>query len=125
VATFLTANNAGSASLVGGGTIVLVLALLDERIEWLKVGDVELHLREAVRRLADRATDLDAQGEAEVADQLRAEARRLLVAASPAARVYEELRQARPPVDVRVAEMTKLVLVPGAGLSIPGGGADD
>lgn len=109
VATFLSENGPGSATLVGAGAILLVLAFLDERIEWLKVGDVELHLSEAARRLTGRAADLDAQGKSEAADQLREEARRLLANASPAARAYEELRRTKSPDAARVAEMSKLV----------------
>ena len=47
VATFRSTNGAGSAALVIGGVALLVLGGLGDRIELLKLGNVEFHLRAA------------------------------------------------------------------------------
>jgi hypothetical protein len=107
-ATFLSSNEAGSAGLVAGGTALLLVVLLGERLESLKVGNVEFHLREAARQLTRQAADLEARGDTEAAERLREEAQRLLLRASPAARAYEELRRTRPPGAQRVLELTKI-----------------
>src|SRR5262249_20666043 len=89
VATFRSTNGAGSAALVVGGIALLVLAGLAERIDLLKVGNVEFHLRAAARQLSRRADELELQGDTAAAEQLRQEAEHLLLQASPAARRYE------------------------------------
>lgn len=109
VATFLSSNGAGSAGLVAGGTTLILFVLLGERIESLKVGSVEVHLREVARQLTMRASDLEARGDREGAERLREEAGRLLLQASPAARAYEDLRRTRPPGAQRVIELSKIV----------------
>lgn len=109
VATFLSSNGAGSAGLVTGGVVLLLFVLLGERLESLKVGNVEFHLREAARQLTRQAADLEAQGNIEAAERLREEAQRLLLRASPAARAYEELRRATPPGAQRIIELRKIV----------------
>jgi hypothetical protein len=109
VATFLSTNGAGSAALVVGGIALLVLGGLGERIDLLKVGNLEFHLRAAARQLSRRADELESQGDSAAAEQLREEAERLLLQASPAARRYEELRRTRPAGPQRTAELYKLV----------------
>jgi hypothetical protein len=108
-ATFISSNGAGSAGLVAGGVALLLFVLLGERLEFLKVGNVEFHLREAARQLTQQAARLEAQGDVEAAERLRAEARRLLLHASPAARAYEELRRTRPPGALRIIELSRIV----------------
>jgi len=93
VATFFSTNGAGSAALVVGGIALLVLGGLGNRVDLLKVGSVEFHLRAAARQLSRRADELEVHGDAAAAEQLRKEAERLLLQASPAARSYEELRR--------------------------------
>jgi hypothetical protein len=109
VATFISSNGAGSAGLVASGAALLLFVLFGERIEWLKFANVEFHLREAARGLTRQAAHLEAQGHTEAAEELRDEARRLLLHASPAARAYEELRRTRPPGAQRVIELSKIV----------------
>ena len=59
VATFLSSNGAGSATIIASGAIFLLLALLDERISSVKVGDFELQLREVAQQLSlNPPTDL-------------------------------------------------------------------
>jgi hypothetical protein len=109
LATLISANGAGSAGLVAAGAALVLFVLLGDRIEWLKFGNVEFHLREAARGLTRQAAYLEAQGDTEAAEQLRDEARRLLAHASPAARAYEELRRTRPPGAQRVIELSRIV----------------
>ena len=109
VATFRSTNGAGSAALVVGGLALLVLGGLADRIESLKVGNVEFHVRAAVRQLIRRADELEVQGDTAAAEQLREEAEHLLLQASPAARRYEELRRMQPSGRERTVEFRKLV----------------
>ena len=108
-ATFLSTNGAGSAGLVAGGVALLLFALLGDRLETLKIGSLEFHLREAARQLTRQAAELEAQGDTEAAARLREEAERLLLHASPAARAYEELRRTRPPGAQRVTELSRII----------------
>lgn len=109
VATFRSANGAGSAALVVGGLALLILGGLGDRIELLKVGNVEFHVRAAARQLIRRADELELQGDTAGAEHLRGEAERLLLQASPAARRYEELRRTRPSGRQRNVEFRELV----------------
>jgi hypothetical protein len=109
VATFVSSNGPGSAGLAASGAALLVLVLLGEKIEWLKIGSVEVHLREAARTLTLEADRLEAQGHTEAAIRLREEAGRLLVRAYPAARSYEELRQTQAPTPERVLRLSEVV----------------
>lgn len=109
VATFLSTNGAGSAALIAGGTFLVALALLNERIALLKIGDIEFHLREAARQLSYQAADLAAAGNGDAAEQLRRQAQALLVQISPVARAYEEVRRTRSPLPERIAEMSKVI----------------
>ena len=108
VATFRSTNGGGSAALVVGGVALLVLGGLGDRIEQLKVGNVEIQVR-AAAHLIRRADQLELQGDTEAAEQLREEAERLLLQASPAARRYEELRRTRSPGPQRTAELYDVV----------------
>jgi hypothetical protein len=110
VATFRSTNGAGSAALVVGGIALLVLGGLGDRIELLKVGNVEFHIRAAARQLIRRADELERQGDTAAAEQLREEAERLLLQASPAARRYEELRLTQPAGSQRTAELYKALV---------------
>jgi hypothetical protein len=109
VAAFVSSNGAGSAGLSASGATLLILVLLGEKIEWLKVGSVEVHLREAARGLSREADRLEAQGDTQAAARLREEAVRLLLRASPAARAYEELRRTQAPTPERVLQLSELV----------------
>jgi hypothetical protein len=109
VATFVTSNGVGSAGLAASGATLLLIVLLGEKIEWLKVGNVEFHLREAARSLTRQAARLEAQGEVTAAQLLRDEARQLLMHASPAVRVYEELRRTLPRGAERVIELSGIM----------------
>jgi hypothetical protein len=109
IATFRSTNGAGSAALVVGGIALLVLSGLADRIELLKVGNVEFHVRAAASQLIRRADELEMQGDTAAAEHLRSEAEHLLLQATPTARRYEELRRIQPPGRERTAEFRKLV----------------
>jgi hypothetical protein len=79
VATFVTSNGAGSATLIGAGLGLVVVAFLGNRVEFLKFGGVEAHLQVATQ-LYRSAEDLEARGHSEAAEELRAQANRLLSA---------------------------------------------
>ncbi len=108
VATFTTSNGAGSATLVGGGLGLIVVAFLGNRLESLKFGGVEATIR-AAEHLYVRADDLAADGHDEQADTLRAEADRLLMRAAPDARAYETLRRTEAPGPRRTARFSEVV----------------
>jgi hypothetical protein len=108
-ATFISSNGAGSAGLVASGSALLLFALLGEKVEWLKVGNVEFHLREAARGLTRQAAQLEALGDTAAAERLRDEARLLLIRASPAVRAYEEQRQTLPSGAERVIRLSGIV----------------
>jgi hypothetical protein len=108
-ATFLSSNGAGSAGLVAGGVALLGFVLLGDRLELLKFGNLEFHLREVAHELTQEAAGLEAMGDSEAAERLRAEARRLLLRMSPAARAYEDLRRTSPPGPQRIVELSKIV----------------
>jgi hypothetical protein len=106
VATFITSNGTGAAALAGAGVALILLALLGDRLIALKVGAVEIHV---AQHLTARAAELDASGDSEGADQLRDEAGRLLQAAYPYAREYEELRRTWRPGEERTSAFYRLV----------------
>jgi hypothetical protein len=106
---FLSSNGVGSAALVVSGTALLLVVMLGDRVESLKVGNVEFRLREAALHLSHQAALMEARGYDDAAEQLRQEAERLLLDASPAAREYEELRQMRPHGAERIADLNKIV----------------
>lgn len=54
---------AQGAALVVGGIALLILAGLADRIDLLKIGDVEFHLRAAARQLSQRADELESRGD--------------------------------------------------------------
>jgi hypothetical protein len=108
-ATFVSSNGAGAAGLVASGAVLVLFVVFGEKIEWLRVGSIELHLREAADGLARQADLLEARGDAAAAEQLREEARLLLLRASPAARSYEIVRRTRPPGAERVIELSSIV----------------
>ncbi|SDQ35118.1 hypothetical protein [Thermostaphylospora chromogena] len=81
VAVFVTENGTGSAVLLAFGGLLLVFALIGERIESIGLGDATVRLRaEAAERLA-LAEESERRGRSAEAGRLRAEARALLDAA--------------------------------------------
>jgi hypothetical protein len=96
VAVFVTENGTGTGVLLGFGGIVLVVALLGDRIESLEFGGSRLRMRaEAAERFA-LAEDSERQGDRITAARLRAEAQSLLDAAGPIAFEYRAIRGTMP-----------------------------
>jgi hypothetical protein len=95
VATFVTSNGAGSAALLAGGLGLVVLAFLGNRLDLLKFGSFEAHLRKA-NTLLRQADELEVHGRTDEADALRAQADRLLLEVAPHARGFEQLRRMEP-----------------------------
>ena len=92
VAVFTTANGTGAGVLLAFGGILLVLALLGDRIESIELGGSKLRLRAAAAEKYALAEELQHQGDVAAADRLRAEARALLEAAGPIASEYRAVR---------------------------------
>ncbi len=80
VAVFKTGNGAGTAALLTIGGLLLVLGVMGQRVESIKVGELEFKLQAAVEAI-DKIAVADQQesiGNASTAKQLRSEARRML-----------------------------------------------
>jgi hypothetical protein len=107
-AVFLTDNGTGSAVLVALGGILIVLALLGDRIESLGFGGAQVTLRAVAGRLA-RAEESELRGDTEGAERLRAEAQMLLEAAGPIASEYNSVRSSMPSGPARTAAMEQVV----------------
>ncbi|MEJ3745559.1 hypothetical protein WEI85_19990 [Actinomycetes bacterium KLBMP 9797] len=92
-AVFVTQNGTGSAVLLAFGGVLLVLALLGDRIEALEFGGAQLKLRAAAAERFALAEESEQRGEDAMARQLRAEANSLLeAAAGPVAANYRAIR---------------------------------
>ncbi|WP_406411269.1 hypothetical protein [Streptomyces sp. NBC_01614] len=86
--------NAGAGVLLAYGGVLLVLALLGNRIEGLEFGGAKLRLRAAAAERFALAEESERQGDAATANRLRAEAQALLDAAGPIAADYRSVRGA-------------------------------
>jgi hypothetical protein len=92
-AVFVTQNGTGSAALLAFGGVLLVLALLGDRIETFEFGGAQLKLRAAAAERFALAEESERRGDKAVAQQLRAEAHSLLeAAAGPVAANYRAIR---------------------------------
>ncbi|HEY8451848.1 MAG: hypothetical protein FWJ70_07570 [Micromonosporaceae bacterium] len=106
VGVFAGSDGAGTAVLVAFGGILLVLALLGDRIEVLEIGGTGLRLRRAAEELFRRADESEHAGDVATAERLRAEGRALLEAAGVLADAYRSTRSAMPsgPERTRILE---------------------
>lgn len=109
VAVYVTDNGTGAAVLTTFGGIVLVLALLGDRIESLEFGGTRLRIRAAAAGRLAAAEEAERQGDAGTAARLRAEAQALLTAAGPIAAEYRATRQAMPAGPERTAALERIV----------------
>lgn len=110
VATFVTTNDVGAASLIAGGFAFAALAYLGDRITRLKYGQFEADI--AVKRaeaLIGAASVAEAAGEPERAENLRAEAVKTLDQLRVAGQGYEGLRRSMPAGWERTRLMEKQV----------------
>jgi hypothetical protein len=92
-AVFLTANDAGAASLVIAGAALIALGVLLERISWVKAGPVELQLLELARIQAETAAAVEA-GDRERAVRLSDQAATIVASISPLAARFGRIRGA-------------------------------
>lgn len=93
---FLGNDGAGTAVLIAFGGILLVLALLGDRIEALEIGGTRLRLRRAAEELFRRADESEYAGDVATAERLRTEGRALLEAAGVLADAYLSTRRSMP-----------------------------
>jgi hypothetical protein len=106
-ALFVTENDVGTGVLLAFGGVLIVLALLGNRLESVELGGAKLRLQAAERYV--RADEAERAGDPATADRLRAEAQALLEAAGPIADEYRWLRGTMPSGARRTTAMTRLV----------------
>ncbi|MEV5987011.1 hypothetical protein AB0L85_18625 [Streptomyces sp. NPDC052051] len=92
VAVFVSQNGTGTGVLLAFGGILLVLALLGNRIESFELGGATLRLRAAAADRFAEAEESERRGDSTTASRLRAEAQALLDAAGPIAADYRSVR---------------------------------
>ena len=108
-AVFLSANGTGTGVLVAFGGIVLVLALLGDRIESLEFGGTKLKMRAVAAEKFALAEDSENRGDSVTAARLRAEAQALLEAAGPIAADYRTVRGSMLPGPALTMAMERVV----------------
>ena len=109
VAVFRTVNGTGAGVLLAFGGILLVLALLGDRIESIEFGGSKLRLRAAAAEKYALAEEFQHQGDTAAADRLRAEAHALLEAAGPIASEYRSVRGSMPAGKERTIALERIV----------------
>ncbi|QIY68885.1 hypothetical protein HEP84_06375 [Streptomyces sp. RLB1-33] len=108
-AVFVTQNGTGTGVLLAFGGVLLVLALLGDRIESFELGGATLRLRAAAAERFALAEESERQGDTTTADRLRAEAQALLDAAGPIAADYQTVRGSMRPSPARTRAMEEVV----------------
>lgn len=78
LATFRTANGAGSAALVAGGIVLLALGLFADRITGVEAAGVKVQLEHAAKAVNRAADQVAAAGQPQVAQDLRETAQGIL-----------------------------------------------
>ncbi|MGH3345118.1 MAG: hypothetical protein ACRDPK_20050 [Carbonactinosporaceae bacterium] len=109
LAVFVTENGTGTGVLLALGAVMLVLALLGDRIESLEYGGARLRMRAAAAERFALADESERRGDVATADQLRAEGHALLGAAGPIAADYREVRGSMPAGPERTRAMEGVV----------------
>ena len=109
LAVFVTQNGTGTGVLLAFGGVLLVLALLGNRIESFELGGARLQLRAAAAERFALAEESERQGDATAAGRLRAEARALLDAAGPIAADYRSVRGSMRAGPARTRAMEEVV----------------
>ncbi|MFB0619338.1 hypothetical protein [Streptomyces sp. AGS-58] len=105
----MTQNGTGTGVLLAFGGVLLVLALLGNRIESFELGGASLRLRAAAAERFALAEESERQGDPTTAGQLRAEAQALLDAAGPIAASYRSVRRSMRPGPDRTRAMQEIV----------------
>lgn len=109
LAVFVTENGTGTGVLLIAGIVLLVVALLGNRIESLEFGGARLKLRAAAAERFALAEESARRGDDDAADRLRAEAQALLDAASPIAAEYRSVRGSMRAGPERTRAMERVV----------------
>lgn len=109
LAVFRTQNGTGAGVLLTFGGILLVLAMLGNRIESLEVGGTKLRIRAAAAERFALAEEAERRGDTDTAERLRAEARALLDAARPIAADYRSVRGTMHPGPERTRALEEVV----------------
>jgi hypothetical protein len=109
LAVFVTQNGTGTGVLLAFGGVLLVLALLGNRVESFEIGGAKLKLRAAAAERFVLAEESERRGDTVTADRLRAEAQVLLDAAGPIAARYQSVRSSMPPGPERTRAMEEAV----------------
>jgi hypothetical protein len=109
LAVFLTDNGTGTGVLVAFGGLVLVLALLGNRIEAFEFGGTKLRLRAAAAERFALAEESDRRGDAAEAERLRAQGQALLEAVGPIAADYRSVRGSMRAGPERTRRMEEVV----------------
>lgn len=109
IAVFVTTNGTGTAVLLTFGGVLLVLALLGNRIESIEVGGTALRLRAAAAERFALADESEQRGNPVAADQLRMEAQVLMEAAGPIASDYRSVRGSMGPGQERTRAMEEVM----------------
>jgi hypothetical protein len=109
LAVFVSQNGTGTGVLLGFGGVLLVLALLGNRIESLEFGGATLRLRAAAAERFALAEESERQGDSITAGRLRAEAQALLDAAGPIAADYRQVRGSMRSGRARTRAMQEVV----------------
>jgi hypothetical protein len=102
VAVFTTESDTGAAALLGVGTILVLFAVLGDRLESLRYGDLELVLR----RKADEAAR---RGDVEGAKALERAADTVSKRAARLARSYKSVRGSMPAGPERTELMERII----------------
>ena len=113
-AVFLTENGSGSAALIAAGVVLIILAVLTERLESLEAAGMKLQLTRALAEAdadgADRAAAAaEIAGDDEEALRLRTQADTLRRKARITASAYDALRNRRPSSWERTGAIHKLL----------------
>ena len=108
LAVFVTPNG-GAGVLLAFGGVLLVLALLGNRIESLEFGGTTLRLRAAAAERFALAEDSERHGDSATASRLRSEAQALLDAAGPIAADYRSVRSSLRAGPERTWELERVV----------------
>ena len=108
LAVFVTTNSVGASALVAAGTVLVALALLADQLQSVEGGGFKLQLYEIAAKLQE-ASEADAIGDTDAAEELRRDAQELLTVMQPLAEKYEELRELRPAGRSRTEAMGTLV----------------
>lgn len=94
VAVFRTSNGSGTAALITAGVVLIIVAVLTERLESIEAVGMKIGMRAqaAAKAKENAAVTADENGEHEEANRLRRQAAELREIAAATGRTYERIR---------------------------------